>query len=72
MLRLNDLLINLAMLPVANFLAVGYSFDAKGGNSMMATARLGRASMDDGGGGVGLGLGMQIEGGGNVNTDFSL
>jgi hypothetical protein len=66
MLRPNDLRIDLAMLPVANFLATGYGLGAKGSNGMMAMAMLGRASMDDGGGGVGLGLGMQIGGEGKV------
>jgi hypothetical protein len=68
MLRPNNLLINLAMLPVANFLAAGYGLSTEGSNATMAAATLGRVSMDYGGGGVGLGLGMQIGGEGNVNT----
>jgi hypothetical protein len=66
MLRPNDLLNDLAMLPVANFLVIGYGLGTKGGNRMMAMAALGRASMDNGGGGVGLGLRVQIGGEGNV------
>ncbi len=66
MLRPKDLLIDLAMLPVAIFLAIGYGLGTKGSNGMMATATLGRASMDNGGGGEGLGLRMQIGGEGNV------